>query len=389
MKICACIAEYNPLHLGHLKHIEYVKTVLNADKLVVIMSGNFTQRGEPAVLNKYTRAKHAVLAGADVVIELPSVFATANAETFAKGAVNVLRDLRCIDDLCFGVESGTKEDYLTLARAMNDESKEFKKSLKENLDNGYSLAKSKFLALQAANDGLDESLISSPNNILGLEYTKAAISSGACFDLQPMLREGDHNDEVLKKGITSASSIRRYIRAGQIKKLKSNLPKYVYTDLKEYPYAFDKMIMTKLVTASAKELSLVPDCTEGLENRIKALSKDNVTVDALVKKTSTKRYTETRIRRILTSNLLGITADFTQSCLKTGLYAKILAVNSESKNIISAMSEKSAIPLITRKSDVAQLKKTAEKSYMIDELACDLYNLATGENVNPNVMLII
>jgi predicted nucleotidyltransferase len=124
MKICACIAEYNPFHLGHLKHIDYIKNVLGAEKIIVVMSGNFTQRGEPAVLDKFTRAKHAIIAGADLVIELPTVFATANAETFATGAVNLISSLGCVDGLCFGVESGNKDAYLKLATAMNNETKE-------------------------------------------------------------------------------------------------------------------------------------------------------------------------------------------------------------------------------------------------------------------------
>ena len=131
MKICACIAEYNPFHLGHLKHIEYMRYTLGAEKIIVVMSGNFTQRGEPAVLDKFTRARHAVLAGADLVIELPTVFATANAETFATGAINLINSLGVVDGLCFGVEGGSKFEYLTLAKAMLNESREYKKALKD------------------------------------------------------------------------------------------------------------------------------------------------------------------------------------------------------------------------------------------------------------------
>ena len=126
MKICACIAEYNPFHLGHLKHIDYIKTVLGAEKIIVIMSGNFTQRGEPAVCDKFTRARWAILSGADMVIELPTVFAIGNAETFATGAINLIDDLGCVDGICFGVESGEKEDYLKIAKSLINESKEYK-----------------------------------------------------------------------------------------------------------------------------------------------------------------------------------------------------------------------------------------------------------------------
>ena len=390
MKICACVAEYNPFHLGHLKHIDYMKTVLGAEKVVVIMSGNFTQRGEPAVLNKFTRAKHAVIAGADAVIELPTVFATANAEIFASGAINLLSDLGVADGLCFGAESGTEDQFTSLAAAMNNESKEFKKRLKEHLDGGVSLAKAKFLTVKELNgEDFNEELISLPNNILGLEYTKAVIKRGGFVKTYPMRREGDHNDVSLKKGITSATSIRNALKEGRIKKLKKCLPPYVYGDLKEYPFAFDKITVAALITATKEKLARVCDCTEGLENRIKALLKDNRNVDALVEKISTKRYTAARVRRIFTANLLGIDKDFADDCLHSRLYAKVLAVNGDCKDIISELNERSKIPVLTRKSDVSELKKTALKSYELDILANDLYNLATGETVNENQMIIV
>ena len=167
MKICACITEYNPFHLGHLKHIDYMKCVLGAEKIIVVMSGNFTQRGEPAVLNKFIRARQAIIAGADLVIELPTVFATANAESFATGAINLIHSLGCVDGLCFGVESGDRDAYLKLALAMNDESKEFKKALKEKLDSGISLAKAKFEALKSlGKDNFDSKLISDRKSVV-------------------------------------------------------------------------------------------------------------------------------------------------------------------------------------------------------------------------------
>ncbi|MBP5466561.1 MAG: nucleotidyltransferase family protein [Clostridia bacterium] len=390
MKICATVAEYNPFHLGHLKHIEYMKNQLGAERVVVLMSGNFTQRGEPAVLNKFVRAKQAVIAGADAVIELPAVFATANAETFATGAINLLDDLGVIDGLCFGVESGRKENFFALAKALLDESKEFKKLLKKHLEEGVSLAKAKFLTVRELNgEEMSEELISLPNNILGLEYTKALIKRNSNIVPYPMLREGDHNSIILKKGITSATSIRQKIREGKLKKLKKNLPPYVYDDLKPYPFAFDKITAAALITASKEKLAETPDCTEGLENRIKALLKDNKNIDALIEKISTKRYTAARIRRIFIANLLGITKEFTEDCLSSRLYAKVLAVNADCKDIISTLAEKSRIPVLTRKSDAQTLKKTALKSFELDVLANDVYNLATDEKTNENQMIIV
>ncbi|MBQ8196839.1 MAG: nucleotidyltransferase family protein [Clostridia bacterium] len=389
MKICACITEYNPFHLGHLKHLEYIKKTLGAEKLIVIMSGNFCQRGEPAILNKFTRAKHAILAGADVVIELPTVFATANAEVFAKGGVKVINGLNVVDGLCFGVESGKKQEYVSLATAMNNESKEFKRALKENLANGVSLAKAKFNAIKSGEH--DEELISLPNNILGLEYTKATLLYDNPVEIYPMIRTGDHNDGVLKKGVTSATSIRSAVKSGLAKKTKGNLPPFVFEDIKNcvYPFGFEKMILAHAITTPAEQMAKVPDCTEGLENRIKALCKDNKTLDGLIEKVSTKRYSSARVRRILIANMLGITKDFTDECLKEPLYAKVLAVKKESMDLLSVIAEKSSVPLLTRKSDCDKLKKTAKNCFEIDVLANDLYNLATGGKANENHMLII
>lgn len=389
MKICACVAEYNPLHLGHLKHIDYIKSTLGAEKLIVIMSGNFTQRGEPAVLNKFKRARHAILAGADLVVELPTVFATANAEIFAKGAIKIIDSLNVVDSICFGVESGEKQSYIELANAMNNESKEFKRALKEQLDSGVSLAKAKFLALKSLGCEYDESLIGSPNNILGLEYVKALKKLKSNIEIFPMLRDGDHNNLSLKKGITSASSIRECLKSGTIKKAKKNLLPFVFKDLKDYPFLFDKLIMSNVIRTSAEEMSNISDCTEGLENRIKALAKDSISLDALIDKVSTKRYTKTRIRRILTACLLGISKNFIDECLSNPLYAKVLAVNSESMDLISLLSKNSSVPILTRKSDLSNLKRTAESCFNLDVLANDLYNLATSDKQNENQMLII
>lgn len=390
MKICACIAEYNPFHFGHQKHLDYIRNILKADKIIVIMSGNFTQRGEPAVLDKFTRAKHAVMAGADLVIELPTAIATANAEIFAKGAINLIESLGVCDAICFGVESGEKEDYISLANAMNNETKEFKKLLKDKLDGGISLAKAKFLTVkELGGNDYNENLIASPNNILGLEYVKALLKNRSKMEIYPMKRDGNHNDSELKKGITSATSIRSALKAGEVKKLKKCMPKFVFEDLKEYPFAFDKMIMSALVTTPAKEIANVMDCTEGLENRIKALEKDNRSVRALVEKASTKRYTETRISRILISNLLQINKNLVKDCVENDLYAKVLAVKEESKDLISLLAKNSSIPVLTRKSDTVELKKTALDSYLLDVTANDLYNLATDDNKNENYMIIV
>ncbi len=389
MKICAVIAEYNPFHLGHLKHLDYIKRQLNAEHVIVLMSGSFTQRGEMAIVNKFKRAKHAILSGADMVIELPTVFATANAELFAKGACKIINDLGVVDGLCFGVESGDAKSYISLATELNNESKEFKKALKEALDKGVSLAKAKFEAVKALGKTVDERLVNSPNNVLGVEYAKALLALKSNIEIYPMIRDGNHNDTTIKKGITSATSIRSALKINKKSKIKRCVPPFVYQDLKTYPFDADRLMLGALITSTEEELKQITDCTEGLENRIKALLKDNKNLDTLVEKVSTKRYPSTRIRRIITANLLRIDQQFIRECLKEKLYAKVLAVNSECKNLISYITDKSSIPLLTRKSDTLALKKTAKKCFDKDVLSSELYALATGEKLNENYMDLI
>lgn len=391
MKICGIIAEYNPFHLGHLKQIEYVKNVLGAEKIIVVMSGCFTQRGEASVLDKFTRAKHAVIAGADLVIELPTVFATANAEIFAKGAVNILNSLGVVDGICFGVESGKTEDYMHLASLLNNESKEFKKILKDKLESGVSLAKAKYETIKEMGAEFDEKLLSSPNNVLGVEYTKAILNTKSAIKIYPMLREGDHshNDKTLKKGITSATSVREVIKSGKVKKLKKNLPKFVYKDLGEYPFIFEKLCVASIITTKTENMASILDCTEGIENRIKAFVKDNADYEQLVDKISTKRYTKTRIQRIILSAFLGIKKDFVLNCLNSPLYAKVLAVNSDNKDIIPLICSNSSIPVLTRKSDASLLKQTAIDCFNKDVLAVDLYSLITSQKINEHQMIMV
>ncbi len=383
MKFCFCVAEYNPFHNGHLKHIEYMKTELGAEHVIVIMSGNFCQRGEPSVLNKYVRAKHAIKAGASAVIELPTVFAAANAETFAKGAIKTASALGLEGGLCFGAESGTKDDYLKLARILSEESKELKAAIKRRLDAGESLAKAKCEAVKELypEENFAE-LLFKPNNLLGAEYAKAVAANGYNLELFPMIREGDHNDPTLKKKITSASSIRSALKEGKYKKLKGVVPKYVFESLKNASFDFDDIIMSALIRAQAPDIEKLADCTEGLENRVKALSKDNLNLDLLIEKATTKRYPSSRIRRLLIANLLGITKKITEDALNDKLYVKILAINENHKGLVSLFAKSSSVPVLTRKTDVVNLKKTAEKCFQIDALANQLFNLATKEKQN-------
>ena len=380
MKVFAVIAEYNPFHNGHLKQLNYIKNQLKADKIVIVMSGNFTQRGSMAVLNKYERARHAILGGADMVLELPTVFATANAEVFAKGAIKLLKESKIANAICFGVESGTKEEYLTLADIMLNESKELKALIKQNLKDGKSYITAKQDAvLNLYKDRINAEILQKPNNILGLEYVKTLNGTG--IDFMPIIREEQHSDILLKNGVSSATAIRNALYGGNYKLTKNCLPKYVFTDLNHFSSPLDQITLSAVIKSDKERLSEIADCNEGLENRIKSLTENVYTVEDAVEKIYTKRYTKARIRRILTANLLDITEDFMLSALKGDIFGKILAIKKGETELVKKLSE-GDLPIIMRKSDTVKLSKQAQKVFEKDVLANNLFNLQAKKHTN-------
>ncbi len=391
MKICFAVCEYNPFHNGHLYHINKIKEEVKPDCLAIIMSGCFTQRGEIAVTDKYTRASHAIKAGADVVFELPTVFATGNAEIFAKGAVSLANAFSGENVLCFGTENGEKHKLLATAKSLLSETKEFKKLYKEELKTGVSAIKAKVNALAKMNiENVDLELLKSPNNILGIEYTKAIISLKSNLDIFPILREGaGYNDEVLYKDISSASAIRKAIADGKLKKTRSSLPDFVYRDLPKSLPNCDDLIFYSILKATKQELKEIIDCSEGLENRIKALAKTSDSLEELKDKLKTKRYTYTRISRILLSSMLGLEEGFIRKCLSDDLYLKVLAISKDKTNLLSELSKMTETPIITRKKDADGLVGIAKTCFERDVYANDVYGFVTKNKTNEYEMKII
>lgn len=266
MKICAIICEYNPFHNGHLYQLREAKRRSGADALLCVMSGNFVQRGEAAIMDKYTRAKHAVSAGADIVVELPTVFATSNAELFAKGAISLISSVPEVSHLCFGAETANKTAFLLAAKYLNNEPKEVSEKIKAAVSEGVSYAKAR---AQAWAGFIPFELLCSPNNILGLEYTRALLEYGADIEILPVTRiGGGYNDGELKDAYSSASAIRTALKNGE--SLSEHLPAFVLDDLpKKLEAHLDALEKYALLTRSKAEIASVCDCTEGLENALK------------------------------------------------------------------------------------------------------------------------
>ncbi len=385
LKTAVAVCEYNPFHNGHKLHIDSMR---DCDVKAVVMSGDFCQRGEMTVLDKYTRARHAVLSGADIVFELPAVFAVAPAEIFAKGAIKLLDSLKGDKVLYFGAEKGEKEDFLAVAKAMRTESKEFKAALKEHLKKGEPYALARYEALKETDKSCDFSILDTPNSVLGVEYVKALLDLGSNTEIRPIKREGGYSDLSLNGDFCSAAAIRNAIEDGKRKKIKKFVPEHVFIDLPDKIPDCDKLMLFRILEASNRELKSVVDCTEGLENRFKAFARSSTELKVFLDKIETKRYTRARLRRIITANLLGITSDFTEKCLKSNLYLKVLAVAADKMDLLSAYSG-GKTRLLTRKTDVDALSGTALHCYQKDLYAQSVYELASGSINNDSRLQII
>lgn len=387
MKICCIVAEYNPFHNGHALQLDFIKQKIKPDLIAVILSGNFVQRGEGAILNKYERSRHALISGADVVFELPSVFATQTAEVFASGAVKLINALPGEKVLCFGAECGCKKSIVKTARLMLNETAEYKQILKAELKKGSSLLKARETALSLTNKDFDLSVLSKPNNVLGVEYVKAILKNGYDIGVEVIKREGgDYLSSDISVKTPSALAIRTAIQTGNKQNVKGALPEFVYNDLPENLVSFDREIIYSLISTSKKDLALISDCAEGLENRIKALARENYSLDTLIEKLKTKRYTEARLKRILLSAMLGIDKKLVKSALKKDLYLKVLAIKKEKLDILSYLSM-SKYPLLTRKSDAKRLNSTALTVFEKDVYCNDVYSLVTKNKTNEFYMV--
>lgn len=384
MKFCLSVCELNPLHNGHVKLINEMKK--SGGAVILIMSGDFCQRGEMTVLDKYARARHAICAGADMVLELPTVFSVAPAEIFAKGAIKLLSSIKGEKTLYFGTENGEKEDFLKIADILSTEGKDFKAALKEELKDGSPFAQARYRALKRTVDA-DLSLMETPNSILGLEYVKAIKFYRSDMDICPVKRQDEYLDKSLDKEHISALAIREAIKNGERKKIKGKTPPDVYGDLPTELPEMDKIALYSLLTARASDIKHITDCTEGLENRIKTMAKNAKTFDELVDRLETRRYTRARLSRIITANMLGLSKEFTEKCLKSNLYLKVLAVNENRKDLLSIKTDK--VPLLKRKTDAEKLSGTSRECFLKDALACEVYSLASGNRSNEFEMKVI
>ena len=356
------ICEFNPFHNGHKFLIEKIKQDC-AEEIVCVMSGNMVQRGELAITDKYSRAKAALRYGADMVIELPAVYAVSSAQVFAANGVRLAYESGC-DKLCFGAENSIEELFTALRAIDSDEAQnKIANSMKEG--DYYPRAVAQAVGEKIA------AVIEKPNNILALEYIRAC----AEYDIEPIAipREGAHHDSMEASGIiASGSKIRDMILSGE------DASVYTPMDIERpaYPDSIAAAIMYNLKTASAEELKKLPDVSEGLENRIIEIAKDHNSVSEILDGLKTKRYTMARLRRILMYSLLGITRDMQNIPVP---YSRVLGVRSDKKHLLSSRG----IPVIA---DVRRgydsLEERAKEIFDADVKAAALMSIATGVSLN-------
>lgn len=349
MKICAIIAEYNPLHNGHLYHIRSVKKI--SDAIVVIMSGHIMQRGSLAMYDKWSRAQAALRCGADLVIELPTAFSCSSAEKFAHSAIYLIRELKYINMLNFGSESGNIDNLSRLAHICQKIDKT--DAIKHYLKKGYSYPKARQLAI-----GSSAELLSFPNNTLGIEYIKASLNLNFNISLTTTKRL------IANKSNNFVSS--SYIRT-HIDELNNHVPEKVLDLYKFHSNFPSDLIFYKLRNMTIDDFYKLPDVTEGLEHRLYKASKSASTLNEFFELVKTKRYTMSRLRRISYYALLNIQK---QNLPKHPQYARVLGFNKIGQEILS-QSKKATNILVT--SNFKNITKNFPYSSSLDSKSTDLF----------------
>ncbi len=377
MKTAAIICEYNPFHKGHAYQIARTKELCGADFVVAIMSGNYVQRGDVAIFPKEIRAKAAIACGADLVVELPTIFAMQSAEFFAKKGVEIANSTGIIDFLSFGAECDDIKKITEIAKLLCEEPQTFSDNLKEKLASGLAYPVARAHAITKALDEDAAEIISSPNNILAVEYCKALFASKSNITPIAIKRKGaDHDSSDAKDGFSSATNIRKLFVEDR-KTAFSYIPEEchsVFENAESHSInVTEKSIIAELIKMPVVVLESISDVSEGMENRIKSAALEARNLDALADMIKTKRYTHSRIRRILLSAYLGITNSDRETAMP---YIKILDHNEKGQQLIAKMKKSATLPVVRNTSQINKLKNSEAKAFWERERIFDkLYEM--------------
>ena len=391
MKVLGIIAEYNPMHTGHIYHISKAKEITGCDTVIVIMSGSFTQQGNIAIINKFERAKQAIQNGADLVIEIPSAFASSDAGNFAYKSVSILNDLN-VDAICFGAETDNIERLKLISETLIYKDKEIWIEIKNELKKGISFAKARNTSLNKFLNEDDINIILSPNNILALEYLKTLKVLNSNIIPFAIHRESNFNSHILENCYTSSTSIRKTLEnkcnLNDIQKyIPENVSKYLKKNKIIFNNDFFEILKYKIISMNENDLKEINGVSEGIENKLKKEICNSYSYDEFLFEIKSKRYELSRIKRILVNILLNISKDdFKLLKENNSNYAHILAFNHDKKDLLSHISNTSNIPVISSLNNktLSYLNKYQKLSLDIDIYASNIYSMLINQKINKD-----
>lgn len=374
MKVGGIVAEYNPFHHGHAYLVEQMRNA-GVTHTVAVMSGNFVQRGDAAVCDKWSRCEMALENGVDLVLELPLPYAVATAQRFALGAVGTLAALGGVDELYFGSECADTQALEEVARLLDDGAVLF--HMRELLDSGEAFAAARQAAVVAV--GARGEILRNPNDTLAVEYIRAITQLDAKMTPHAIGRVGAAHDAQAVDGIASASAIRHAIGERDMSNVRAWMPQAAYDILQSQLgqgrcpaelSRLDAALLVELRKATVQELAALPDISEGLENRLYRAVREFGSVEQILSAVKSKRYTHARLRRILLYALLGLTREMYDT---PPAYIRLLGMNSRGRELLS--NSKPTLPILTRAKDREQLDGRGAAMFELECTADDLYGL--------------
>ncbi len=351
-RVIGVVAEYNPFHNGHYYHLQATKEITGAEYCVAVISGNFTQRGDTSIVNKWAKAYMAICGGADLVIELPTVYSISSAENFASGAVKILDNLKVVDAISFGAEANDLATLNNIANVLYEEPKAYTNILSHELKKGISYPAARENALMMYLNDIKRyaNTLSSPNNILAIEYLKALkIQKSKLEPIMIRRKKVYYNDNKIVDDFASATAIRKLLQDGEYANLRKVIPRSSYTIIGQESRKggmvlslskYEKEIIYTLRKMTVEEIADLPDVSEGLQFAIKNAANEANNLKDLISNIKSKRYTQTRIQRILLYALLGIDKKLMENSRKVVPYVRVLGFTQKGKSLLSEISRR-------------------------------------------------
>ncbi len=391
-RVIGVVAEYNPFHNGHYYHLQATKEITGAEYCVAVISGNFTQRGDTSIVNKWAKAYMAICGGADLVIELPTVYSISSAENFASGAVKILDNLKVVDAISFGAEANDLATLNNIANVLYEEPKAYTNILSHELKKGISYPAARENALMMYLNDIKRyaNTLSSPNNILAIEYLKALkIQKSKLEPIMIKRKKVYYNDNKIVDDFASATAIRKLLQDGEYANLRKVIPRSSYTIIGQESRKggmvlslakYEKEIIYALRKMTVEEIADLPDVSEGLQFAIKNAANEANNLKDLISNIKSKRYTQTRIQRILLYALLGIDKKLMENSRKVVPYVRVLGFTQKGKSLLSEISRRNPklniITSLKKYMDQNQNKnKVLAEMLEKDIFATDVYTL--------------